>query len=85
LNYTKIVPWYDRDTLPKSKKYPDKPWEWGDFGLSFNPSITPDFIEKNIEKPWHWGKLGLSCLLAKMCGKLKINQYQAQQKNDENI
>jgi hypothetical protein len=69
---------------PKVKSIPTSLGN-GVISVSFNPSITPDFIEKNIEKPWHWGKLGLSCLLAKMCGKLKINQYQAQQKNDENI
>ncbi len=35
-------------------------WWWGDNGLSFNPSITPEFIEKHIDKKWGWGMFGLS-------------------------
>ena len=42
------------------EKYPNKPWRWGDQGLSFNPSITPSFIEKHLHKPWNWGQGGLS-------------------------
>ena len=29
-------------------------------GLSRNPSITPEFIEKHIDKNWDWGRLSLS-------------------------
>ncbi len=29
-------------------------------GLSNNPSITPEFIEKYIDRPWTWGWCGLS-------------------------
>ena len=28
--------------------------------ISRNPTITLEFIEKNINKPWNWGKKGLS-------------------------
>ena len=42
------------------EKHMDKPWCWGSYGLSSNPSLTPDFIEKHIEKPWDWGSNGLS-------------------------
>ena len=27
-------------------KYPDKPWNWGEFGLSDNPNITIEIINK---------------------------------------
>ena len=40
--------------------FPDKSWNWGKYGLSRNPAITPDFIEKHLDKPWHWGERGLS-------------------------
>jgi hypothetical protein len=36
------------------------PWYWGYSGLSENPSISPEFVEKHIDKPWHWGRYGLS-------------------------
>ena len=36
--------------------YPNKNWNWGEDGLSRNPSITSEFIEKNLDKDWHWGK-----------------------------
>ena len=42
------------------KKFPDKPWNWGEDGLSSNPSITPGFIEKFPNKPWGWGEDALS-------------------------
>ena len=42
------------------EKFIDKPWDWGQYGLSQNPSITPDFLEKFIDKPWDW-YYGLSC------------------------
>ena len=42
------------------EKYIEKEWEWGQFGLSCNPSITPSFIEKHVDKPWYWGSSGLS-------------------------
>ena len=42
------------------EKYPDKPWHWGAWGLSMNPSITPEFIEKHLDKPWNWLYYGLS-------------------------
>ncbi len=41
-------------------KHLDKPWYWGHFGLSSNPSITPDFIEKHLDEDWDWQALGLS-------------------------
>ena len=25
------------------------------YGLSDNPSMTAEFIERNIDKPWEWG------------------------------
>ena len=42
------------------EKYPDKPWNWGDCGLSYNSFITPEFIEKYIDKDWDWDEYGLS-------------------------
>ena len=49
------------NTLEKLiEKYPNKPWNWGKWGLSKNPSITLEFIEKHIDKPWDWGEDGLS-------------------------
>ena len=42
------------------EKHIEEPWEWGWYGLSRNPSITPEFIEKHINKPWDWGRHGLS-------------------------
>ena len=30
----------------------DKPWSW--VGLSQNPNITFDIVEKYIDKPWSW-------------------------------
>jgi hypothetical protein len=38
----------------------DKDWNWGWNGLSLNPSITSEFIEKHIDKDWWWEKYGLS-------------------------
>jgi hypothetical protein len=37
-----------------------KHWISGEFGLSLNPSITPEFIDKNRGKSFHWGSCGLS-------------------------
>jgi len=35
------------NTLEKFiEKHIDKPWGWGEDGLSENPSITPEFIVK---------------------------------------
>ena len=42
------------------EKHINKSWEWGEDGLSGNPSITPEFIEKHINKNWEWGEYGLS-------------------------
>ena len=42
------------------EKHMDKPWVWGQYGISSNPNITPEFIEKHMDKPWYWGLLGLS-------------------------
>jgi len=42
------------------EKHIDKSWNWGQWGLSYNPSITPEFIEKHIDKDWWWGRGGLS-------------------------
>ena len=36
-------------------KNPDKPWNW--YGLSYNPNITIEFIEKYLDKPWNWRQL----------------------------
>ena len=33
---------------------------WGECGLSSNPAITMEFIEKHIDKDWDWGEYGLS-------------------------
>ena len=27
-------------------------WDW--YGISFNPNVTMDFIDKHPEKPWDW-------------------------------
>ena len=35
-------------------KYPEKPWNWGWNGISRNPNITMEIIEKHPEKPWDW-------------------------------
>ena len=32
----------------------------GEYGLSMNPNITPEFVEKFHSKPWNWGSLALS-------------------------
>ncbi len=42
------------------EKHLDKDWDWGEYGLSRNPSITPQLVEKHLDKPWHWGQCGLS-------------------------
>lgn len=39
------------------RRFPDKPWDWGKLGLSKNPSIKPEFVERNMDKPWDWGGL----------------------------
>ena len=36
----------------------NKPWNWG--ALGSNPSVTPTFVENNMDKPWEWGAFGLS-------------------------
>jgi hypothetical protein len=38
----------------------EKPWDYSDYGLSANFSITLEFIEKYIDKPWIWHDYGLS-------------------------
>ena len=40
----------------------DKPWEWGRYGLSYNPSITMKFVTEHLDQPWDWdwGRGGLS-------------------------
>jgi hypothetical protein len=32
-------------------------------GLSSNPAITPEFIERHLNKRWYWGGYGLSSYL----------------------
>jgi hypothetical protein len=32
-------------------------WSWGRWGLSKNPSITLELIEKNLDKSWNWATL----------------------------
>jgi len=46
------------------EKYPEKPWDWG--GISSNPNITMEFIEKNINKI--------------RCGSLSSNKFTYQNK-----
>jgi len=36
------------------EKYPDKKWNWGLRGISFNPNLTLEFIEKYPNKDWDW-------------------------------
>jgi hypothetical protein len=38
----------------------DKPWNWGEYGLSSNDAIPFEFVEKHIDKPWNWGSRGLT-------------------------
>ena len=35
-------------------------WDWGEKGLSSNPSISLKLLEKFPDKPWNWGEKGLS-------------------------
>ena len=35
--------------------HPDKPWNW--FGLSQNPNITWDIVQRNPDKKWNWDGL----------------------------
>ena len=42
------------------EKYPDKPWYWGQWGISENRNLTFDIIEKFPDKPWYWGYCGIS-------------------------
>ncbi len=37
----------------------DKAWDFGKYGLSVNPCITHEFIERHLDQMW-WGKDGLS-------------------------
>ena len=39
------------------EKYPNKPWDWGQLGLSRNPSINLEWIEKYPDKDWNWDGL----------------------------
>jgi hypothetical protein len=32
------------------------------FGISDNPSVTPELIEKHIDRPWEWSAHGLSII-----------------------
>ena len=32
------------------EKYPDKDWSWDWYGISWNPNITMEFIEKHLNK-----------------------------------
>ena len=35
-------------------KHEDKPWDWGECGISMNPNLTMEWIEKYPDKPWNW-------------------------------
>ena len=52
------------DTRTNLEQFVDKhinqPWNWGEYGLSNNPFITPEFVERHLDKPWYFGKNGLS-------------------------
>ena len=34
--------------------------EWGQCGISYNPNLTIEWIEKYPDKPWDWGYYGIS-------------------------
>jgi hypothetical protein len=36
-------------------KYREKPWDWR--GISHNPNLTLEFIEKYPDKPWYWEQM----------------------------
>lgn len=37
--------------------FPEKAWDWGENGMSYNKYITAAFIERHIDKPWCWKEL----------------------------
>jgi len=41
-------------TIEIIEKYPNKPWNWGKYGISRNPNITIEIIEKYLDKSWKW-------------------------------
>ena len=41
-------------TLEFIEKYPNKPWNWGRFGISSNRNLTLEWIEKYPNKHWEW-------------------------------
>ena len=55
------------------EQYPNKPWNWGEWGLSDNPNLTIEMIEKYPDKPWDWNSF-LSSLNDKLTFDI-INKY----------
>ena len=36
------------------------PWNWGEDGISSNPNLTLEWLEKYPDKGWWWGQYGIS-------------------------
>lgn len=43
---------HQHTTMDIIDNYPDNPWDWGESGISSNPSLTIEMIEKYPDKPW---------------------------------
>jgi len=35
----------------------NRDWDWGKYGLSSNPAITPELVLQTLKKGWSWGNL----------------------------
>ena len=42
------------------ESHPDKPWRWGEFGISSHPNITMEFIDSHPDKYWDWGYISMN-------------------------
>ena len=50
--------WFMQIVDKYADKNSDNIWNW--IGISSNPNITLDIIEKYPNKPWDWGRWGMS-------------------------